>query len=52
MKNAPYSIEAFHWFTETGKAPEEIDVVEECGDEPFGAGGMILPGPRDLSQID
>ena len=46
VKNAPYSAKAFHRLAEAGKTLEEIYMVQECVDESFGAGGMILPGPR------
>ena len=53
MKNAAYFTKAFYWFAQAEKTLEEINMVQECEGESFGASGMTLPGPReDLSKID
>ena len=46
MQDTAHVGKAFDGFAEARKAAEEIDVIQERGDESLGCRRMILPGPR------
>ena len=52
MKNTVHAGKSFDGFAKARKGLEQIYMVNERGDESLGAGGMLLPRPREnLMQI-
>lgn len=46
MQDTARAGKAFDGFAQARKATEDIDVIQERGDESLGCRRMILPGPR------